>query len=214
MLSSDKSQATAIKFLPSLRNATYSTIDIPHMFQNNVAISSRLFQSAFELVRGGSIKESRPVNVISLADISGALRDAQKRTHGKVVVKFSDNDLVPVVPRELHPLQLSPHATYVLVGGLGGLGRSLAIFMVKNGAKHLAFFSRSGAVSEAQVEFMRTLKRQGIDARVFACDICNRPQLVSVLQNCAQEMPPIRGVIQGAAVLRVGQICSYVECDC
>tara|TARA_R110002060_G_scaffold51583_1_gene62594 strand:- start:872 stop:1495 length:624 start_codon:yes stop_codon:yes gene_type:complete len=98
---------------------------------------------------------------------------------------------------------LSPEATYVLVGGLGGLGRSLAMFMVQHGAKHLAFFSRSGATSEGQLNFMNSLKQQGIDARAYACDICDKSQLEVVLQQCSQEMPKIRGVIQGAAVLRV-----------
>ncbi|KAH7313034.1 beta-ketoacyl synthase domain-containing protein [Rhexocercosporidium sp. MPI-PUGE-AT-0058] len=202
MRSGDTAQTTALKSLPSLRNATYSTIDTSHIFQTNLAASSRLFQSAFDLVRGKSIKESRPISVLPLVDISSAFQEAQKRTHGKVVLKINDDDLVPVVPRESHPLQLSPDSTYVLVGGLGGLGRSLAIFMVKHGAKHLAFFSRSGAVSDAQMEFMATLKGQGVDARIYTCDICDRSQLISVLQNCTEEMPNIRGVIQGAAVLR------------
>ncbi|KAG4435104.1 hypothetical protein IFR05_009413 [Cadophora sp. M221] len=202
MRSSETAQTTALKSLPSLRNVSYSAIDISHMFQNNLSVSSCLFQSAFELVRGNFVRESRPINVLPLADISSAFREAQKRTHGKVVLKMNDADLVSVVPRDSHPLQLSPDATYVLVGGLGGLGRSLAMFMVQHGAKHLAFLSRSGPVSGPQMEFMATLKSQGVDAQAYACDICDRSQLISVLQNCTEEMPKIRGVIQGAAVLR------------
>ncbi|PVH82728.1 polyketide synthase [Cadophora sp. DSE1049] len=193
---------TAPRSLPSLRNVTYSTIDILHMFQNNLATSARLFQSAFDLVRGKFVRESRPINVLPVSDISGAFREAQERTHGKVVLKINDDDLVAVVPRDSHPLQLSPDATYVLVGGLGGLGRSLAAFMVKHGAKHLAFLSRSGAASEGQFNFMNSLKEEGIDARAYACDICDKSQLAGVLQQCALEMPKIHGVIQGAAVLR------------
>ncbi|KAL2061047.1 hypothetical protein VTL71DRAFT_9099 [Oculimacula yallundae] len=202
MRSSDTTHTTTLDSLPPLRNATYSTIDISHIFQKNTATAARLFQSAFELVRDNFVKESRPINVLPLSDISSAFRDAQERTHGTVVVNVIDNDLVRVVPRDSHPLQLSPDATYVLVGGLGGLGRSLAVFMVKHGAKHLAFLSRSGAVSERQVEFMATLTAEGVDAKAYACDICDKSQLISVLQQCAQEMPKIRGVIQGAAVLR------------
>lgn len=34
--------------------------------------------------------------------------------------------------------------SYLLVGGLGGLGRSIAMWMVENWAKHLIFLSRGG----------------------------------------------------------------------
>ncbi|KAK0129169.1 polyketide synthase [Cadophora gregata] len=198
----DPAETTTLTSIPSLRNVTYSAIDSFHMFQTNLGTSARLFQSAFDLVRSGSVRESRPINVLPISDISGAFREAQERTHGKVVLQINDDNLVPIVPRDSHPLQLSPDATYVLVGGLGGLGRSLAAFIVKHGAKHVAFFSRSGAVSEGQLAFMHTLKEQGIDAKAYACDICDRNQLGGVLQKCSQEMPKIRGVIQGAAVLR------------
>jgi NAD(P)-dependent dehydrogenase (short-subunit alcohol dehydrogenase family) len=107
------------------------------------------------------------------------------------------------MPRVEHPLELSPDATYVLAGGLGGLGRSLSGLLVKHGAKHLAFFSRSSAVSEEQVNFLNDLKRQGIDGRPYACDICDKAALEATIKSCGKEMPAIRGVIQGAAVIRV-----------
>ncbi|CZT43607.1 related to polyketide synthase [Rhynchosporium secalis] len=202
MRNSHTSHPTTLDSLSTLRNATYAAIDILHIFQTNLATSARLFQSAFDLVRGKFVRESRPINVLPLSDISAAFQDTQKRTHGNVVVNISDSDLVRVVPRDSHPLQLSPDATYVLVGGLGGLGRSLAVFMVKHGARHLAFLSRSGAVSERQKDFMARLAADDVDAKAYACDICDKSQLVEVLQRCALEMPNIRGVVQGAAVLR------------
>jgi len=107
------------------------------------------------------------------------------------------------MPRVEHLLELRPDATYVLVGGLGGLGRSLSGLLVKRGAKHLAFFSRSGAVSEEQITFLNDLERQGVDSRAYACDICDKTMLAATIQKCKEEMPPIRGVIQGAAVIRV-----------
>ncbi|KAH7384895.1 hypothetical protein BKA64DRAFT_152726 [Cadophora sp. MPI-SDFR-AT-0126] len=200
--SSDTAKTTALNCPPSLRNITYSTLDILHMLQNNQAISSRLFQTSFGLVQGSIVRESRPINVFPVSSITGAFRDAQERTHGKVVLKIKEDDLVHVVPCDTHPLRLSPDATYVLVGGLGGLGRSLATFMMKHGAKHLAFLSRSGAVSEGQLDFIASLEEQGIDARAYACDICDKSQLAGVIKQCAQDMPEIRGVVQGAAVLR------------
>jgi fatty acid synthase len=38
----------------------------------------------------------------------------------------------------------NPRASYVIIGGIGGLGASLARFLVENGARHIVLTSRSG----------------------------------------------------------------------
>jgi NAD(P)-dependent dehydrogenase (short-subunit alcohol dehydrogenase family) len=115
--------------------------------------------------------------------------------------------VVPVVPLNLHPLLLDSDATYVLVGGLGGLGRSLGKLLVKHGARNLAFISRSGATLEEQIAFIADIEGQGVTTKVYRCDVCDRGQLEETLGNCGREMPRIRGVIHGAAVIRV---CEYL----
>jgi shikimate 5-dehydrogenase len=48
-----------------------------------------------------------------------------------------------------HPkLDIHPDYSYLLVGGLGGIGRSIARSLALNGAKHLIFISRSGRSSK------------------------------------------------------------------
>jgi hypothetical protein len=195
--------AGGLESVPPLRNVTYSTVDIEHMFKKNLPLVSRVLQSAFAMVHNNSIREARPLYIQPLSNILNAFKEAQERTHGKVVLKFSPEDLVPVIPHEAHPLLLDSSATYLLVGGLGGLGRSLAGLLVEHGAKNLAFISRSGGISDDHVKFLTDLKCQGVDARAYACDICDRTQLVETVRKCASELPKIRGAIQGAAVIRV-----------
>lgn len=74
---------------------------------------------------------------------------------------------------------------------------------MKNGAKNLAFFSRSGATTDEQVKFLDKLLAEGIQSKVYACDICDRTSLAVAVQKCTNEMTSIRGVIQGAAVIKV-----------
>ena len=38
-------------------------------------------------------------------------------------------------------LRLHASAAYLLVGGLGGLGRAISVWMVEHGARHLIFLS-------------------------------------------------------------------------
>ncbi|SPJ84320.1 probable polyketide synthase [Fusarium torulosum] len=98
---------------------------------------------------------------------------------------------------------ISKTGTYLLAGGLGGLGRSICELLVKNGAKHVAFLSRSGASSDATRRFVNSLKKQGVDARVYKADICDAKTLTEVVKRqIRKEMPPIKGVFQCAAVIK------------
>ncbi len=98
--------------------------------------------------------------------------------------------------------ELSAFGTYVLVGGLGGIGRTIAELLVVRGAKHIAFLSRSGA-TETSTSFLGSLRRKGVDARAFAVDICNYRMLIATMGTLEKEMPRIRGAVQCAAVVEV-----------
>ncbi|KAJ4263754.1 hypothetical protein NW762_005787 [Fusarium torreyae] len=104
--------------------------------------------------------------------------------------------------KSLHQV-LSKTDTYLLAGGLGGLGRSICELLVKNGAQHVAFLSRSGASSESSRLFIEGLKKKGVDARVYKADICDAETLKKVVkEQICREMPPIKGVFQCAAVIK------------
>lgn len=98
---------------------------------------------------------------------------------------------------------LSRSGTYLLAGGLGGLGRSICELLVQNGVRHIAFLSRSGASSEASRLFIEKLVHKGIDARAYKVDICDADALEGVVKKqISLEMPPITGVFQCAAVIK------------
>lgn len=69
----------------------------------------------------------------------------QGRHRGKLVLSFNEDKVeAPVLCKAKDSLKLDSEATYLLVGGLGGLGRSLAMELIASGCQHLAFISRSG----------------------------------------------------------------------
>jgi NAD(P)-dependent dehydrogenase (short-subunit alcohol dehydrogenase family) len=94
-----------------------------------------------------------------------------------------------------------PNATYLLSGGLGGLGRNISRWMTDRGARNLVFVSRSGDKNSEANEFLQSLRNEGINAVVYACDIGNRVDVAAVFERCRAEMPPIKGAIQAAMSL-------------
>lgn len=159
----------------------------------------------FDLFRLGALKVVHPVTVFDYSDIQTAFRTMQNGLHvGKLVLKASENSVIPTLPYDAHPMELSPNATYVLVGGLGGLGRGLAPYLAEHGAKHLAFFSRTDDVQPAAQKVLDQLRGQNVEAKIIVCDVTNSEALKRAVAQIGNEMPPIKGVVQGAMVLRDG----------
>ncbi|KFZ04628.1 hypothetical protein V502_10007, partial [Pseudogymnoascus sp. VKM F-4520 (FW-2644)] len=107
-----------------------------------------------------------------------------------------------VMPQPLKGAKFHADASYLLAGGLGGIGRSLSTWMVANGARNLIFVSRSGVSNDAARELVSTLMGKGVRVEVLQCDIADEVRLFDSLNAVLKSMPPIRGVIQGAMVLR------------
>lgn len=98
--------------------------------------------------------------------------------------------------------RLQPDATYVLAGGLGGLGRNIATFLVDLGARHICFLSRSSTASQDTETLLDDLRKRQCSVSAYRCDISDLRSLRATLQQCRQEHPLIKGIIQCAMVLR------------
>ncbi|KAI1771759.1 putative polyketide synthase [Hypoxylon cercidicola] len=135
-----------------------------------------------------------------IEDAFDHLRSASSRE--TVVIKFDDADIVDVrIPRR-HEDLLDSNATYVISGGLGGLGRGISRWFVSRGARHLVLLSRSGPRTPEALELVAELGRKGACVEAPPCDVTNRSILGSVLADCAKKMPPIRGCVQAAMVMK------------
>lgn len=91
----------------------------------------------------------------------------------------------------------------MIAGGLGGLGRSAAKWFASRGAKNLILLSRFGIRTKSAITFVEELEAIGVQVRAPPCDVTVADSLSATLAFCGQTMPPIKGVIQGAMVLRV-----------
>ena len=101
------------------------------------------------------------------------------------------------------PFSFSAEATYLITGGLGGIGLKLARWMVERGACHLALLGRGGP-SEAAQAVLSELEAGGAEVLVVRADVANRGQLAAALEEVSARMPPLRGVVHAALVLDDG----------
>jgi acyl transferase domain-containing protein len=97
-------------------------------------------------------------------------------------------------------LQLRSDATYLITGGLGGLGLEVARWMVEQGARHLVLVGRRAASASAS-ERVRALEQAGARVTVASVDVSKEAEVARLLQQVDAVSPPLRGVVHAAGVL-------------
>ena len=109
--------------------------------------------------------------------------------------------VIQVAQKPPPSISLDASASYLLAGGLGGLGRSIARWLVNHGAKNLIFISRSGAASPEARALIDSLDSSNIRTCILRCDISDSLEVSDLLSTTLQTFPPIKGVIQGTMTL-------------
>ncbi|KAJ5595529.1 uncharacterized protein N7459_001737 [Penicillium hispanicum] len=184
-------------------NVRFEFVDISFIAANNGQRFSNILENLMDLVREENIRPLHPTQVFPFSQIQESFRYMQSGVHsGKIVLQPHDDDLVPIVPSRKSSYNFDPNASFVISGGLGGLGRSIARWMASRGAKNLILLSRSTARDSAK-ELVRDLEELGVRVATPPCDVSDLNSLRCALSECsAVGMPPVKGCIQGAMVLR------------
>jgi NADP-dependent 3-hydroxy acid dehydrogenase YdfG len=135
---------------------------------------------------------------------------AQARHIGKIVISLVDQNvqILPSRQETARPgtAQIKPDATYLITGGLGGLGLAVASWLTQQGGRHLMLVGRSGAgnLSPEGQQTLAELQAAGVEVKIAAADISQADQIAAILRQLAESMPPLRGVIHAAGVLDDG----------
>ncbi|KAI1113668.1 hypothetical protein F5Y14DRAFT_441759 [Nemania sp. NC0429] len=183
------------------RNVSFHAVDLHHMGVSAPELTAILFQETMRFLFDGIISHPQPLNCYPAGEVEQAFRHLQGgRSTGRVVVLFDDSNVVQKRLLERTRWQFDSDATYVIVGGLGGLGRAISRWMVDKGARNLLLLSRSGATSPAAAELVAELRGQGVTVAAPKCDAASSASLSAALKGCVA-MPPIKGCINAAMVL-------------
>ncbi|RYP65674.1 hypothetical protein DL769_006253 [Monosporascus sp. CRB-8-3] len=138
------------------------------------------------------------------SDLEKAISYIQSgREIDRVVVSVDHAHTVPKSLSNYSTWKLDPKASYVVAGGLGGIGRSVVRWMARKGARHLILLSRSGSPSSvAASETISEVETQGVDVAKPRCDVSSAAMLSKVLHECQKTMPPIKGCVNSIMVLQ------------
>jgi amino acid adenylation domain-containing protein len=94
----------------------------------------------------------------------------------------------------------SAAATYLITGGLGGLGLAVAGWMVEQGARHIVLVGRHAPSPEA-LTAIDTMRSGGAQVTVRGIDVAVESDVTGLLAEIRATLPPLRGVVHAAGVL-------------
>jgi myxalamid-type polyketide synthase MxaC len=115
--------------------------------------------------------------------------------------------LVPRLERYAPAALLQPQfkrdSSYLITGGLGGLGLSVARWMIEQGAHCLVLASRSDPAPAAR-EALRSFEQAGAHVVCAQCDVADDRAVAGLIARLGAELPPLRGVVHAAGALDDG----------
>ena len=173
-----------------LSNLYYSCKDIHH------ELWQRLLTESMDLIRRNIAKPCRPLEVFATSDITQAFRQFSLGTRmGKVAVSFEDRtSRIKIVDKQFNTM-LAANKSYVMIGCLGGLGRSFSKWMMSRGARNFVFLGPSGLDKPAAKILVEDPRGQGAAVEVLRGDVGNPNDVEGTIQAAKL---PVGGVIQAA----------------
>jgi NADPH:quinone reductase-like Zn-dependent oxidoreductase/acyl carrier protein len=188
-----------VSLAPFRKGVSFAAVDLAGLMQRRPRRFAELLAAAWDLVTAGTLAPL-PVRAYPFAEVTDALREM---SHGSHIGKFVVAD--PATAERVAPLSMPggrfrADGTYLISGGLGALGLSLAEFLAEHGAGALVLMGRSAPVRSA-ADRLAALRQGGTRIEVVRCDVTAAAAVRAALDRVRDGLPPLRGVIHAAGLL-------------
>ncbi|KAE9569129.1 Highly reducing polyketide synthase [Colletotrichum fructicola] len=186
---------------PFEMNRSYHGVDLGHLIELKPEKGNRLLKKIVELYETGHVTALRPIKTFDADAAEECFRHMQKGQHiGKIVLKMDGLSAIQTAGcSPSFQSSFDGDSAYLIVGGLGGLGRLVSNWMVEHGARHFVYLSRQGGDTEENQNFFKELEDQGCVISAVKGSITS---LADVEKAIVTSQKPIRGVINMSMILR------------
>jgi acyl transferase domain-containing protein/NADPH:quinone reductase-like Zn-dependent oxidoreductase len=175
----------------------YHAIDLNAMRTQDPAATATLFERVLQRVERRALRPL-PVQTFPLERSADAFRFMAMGRHvGKVVLIQHDRDAAAL-------RDLNPRGSYLITGGLSGLGLLTAQRMAERGARHLLLVGRRAA-SPAALAAIAAMRTAGAQVLTLQADIARIDDVRRVL-DAVPPATPLRGIVHSAGLLEDGAL--------
>ncbi|RWQ92174.1 KR domain-containing protein [Paecilomyces variotii] len=187
-------------------NMSYASVDIIDYIKRRPKESKRLLEEIVELYKQGHIQPITPVKTFTATDIRQCFDYMQSGQHiGQLRLSLKSQDTFIEAVCSPKTMIFQSDASYLLVGGLGGLGAEIARWMAEHGARNLIFLSRS-ADAESNIRLFRELESQGCSVQAIKGSVCNASDVKRAISAARIKLKGIFNmsmVLQDASLLKM-----------
>lgn len=178
----------------------YDLVDLMNVAQQQPQLVQHLLQRLMDKFQSGEL-QPLPQTTFSTENLVAAFRMMQQAQHtGKIVVAHTSTNKEQKLETALNSIY--PQATYLITGGMGGLGLEVAESLAKKGAKYLVLLGRT--IPQTAQTRIQALQNSGINVTTFTADVTQPEQLAEAFATIEQNLPPLRGIIHAAGILDDG----------
>lgn len=189
-----------IGLLPFRNNLSFFFVDFDRLVRKKASLIRRMSDAVGAGIADRSYSPL-PYRAFRFSMAADAFRHmAHARHTGKVVLSLSDA-CVKIHPAYPTPVEFRADGSYLITGGLGGFGLLVAEWLVRNGARHIALMSRSGATTDEARAAVKSLKKKRTKVLVIRGDVSSEADVSRAMSEVKTKMPPLRGVVHAAMVL-------------
>ena len=191
---------TRMGLFPFRRNLSFYGVDLALMCKTHPAQIRDLLGTVYRLTADGVLPQPETTHY-PLAEAATAIRVMGAAEHtGKLLLsvpRVGHSEVV--VPPEQAPV-FRADGSYIVTGGLGGLGLFLAARMSAAGCGRIVLNSRSLPKPEAMAEIER-MRAGGTEVEVVSGDISQPETVDRLVTEATASGLPVRGVLHAAAVV-------------
>jgi NADPH:quinone reductase-like Zn-dependent oxidoreductase/short-subunit dehydrogenase len=176
------------------RDIAYHVVDWGDTEARDPALVTRLLDELMLAWQRGDLR-ALPRHVFELGDAAQGAATAwrfmaQARHVGRIVLRHRPA-AAPTIRRD---------GSYLVTGGLSGLGLVVARWLVDQGAARLVLVGRRGVTPEAE-PLLAQWRARGVEVVAQALDVADAEALGKLTQGLRRSGPPLRGVIHSAGAL-------------
>jgi fatty acid synthase, animal type len=155
-----------------LKGITLHGIQLDSVMKHKPTVSREIHRLLTDGIERGVVQ---PLDrtIFARDQIEDAFRYMSKGHHmGKVLIQILDEkNKTELQLNAKVPFYASSEKTYLITGGLGGIGLELVNWLIERGAKHFVLTSRHGVKSDYQSWHTDKWKKQGVHVEVSTLDV-------------------------------------------
>ena len=186
---------SAEEMAASRPDVSYSILELDYLKLNEPAVPGGVLRDVTQRIAAGDLKP--------LAHTRWPITEAGAAMDFMRSARHIGKNVFAMPP--MSGGQLRPDRTYLVTGGLGGIGVVVAEWLADHGAGVIVLNGRRDP-DPAAVEAIEALRQRGSDVRVELADMTQPEAVDAMLARMDAEMPPLAGIIHSVGVLSDGAL--------